>query len=165
MPMTMPNEAAIRTKVELLDSSDECDFLWNHFPNATRAPMATETILAHETNATKATKGPNNNKLPIGNMVTDRRTGAKKTLAKVMNVSCSMSALVRGRVAGRFIAPDEINPVVDVRLRKNTTTKLIVRYTVKPTAIRASGLPIDTSKAEAANAMIATIPKIMVVIA
>jgi len=79
--MTIPSEAATLTKVELFDSSDDCHFLWNRFYIATRAPMAIETVEAHATNAIAATMGPKTIKLPIGNMVKARSTGAKKTLA------------------------------------------------------------------------------------
>ena len=127
MPITIPNEAATRTNVDNLDSSDECDFLWNHLDIAIRAPIAIETVHAQAISATIATNGPNKTRLPTGNIVRDRKTGAKNTLAKVMNESCSKSALLKGRVAGKFIAPDEISPVVDVRLRKKITTKLRAR--------------------------------------
>jgi len=131
---------------------------------AIRAPIAIEIVLAHATNATTAVKGPKTIRLPIGNMVNDSKTGAKKTLAKVMSESCSISARLRGSVAGNLMAPDEIKPVVEVRLRKNTTTNVSAKYIVNPTANRASGFPIETSNAEAAKAIMAIIVRIIVVI-
>jgi len=135
--------------------------LWNHFETLMRAPIATETVLAHATSATMATIGPKTRRQPTGKMIRERRTGAMKIRTKVMKFSCSNSSLVRGNVDGNLIAPDAKRPEVVVRFKKNITTKLSVRYTANPTANRASGFPSSVSKADAAIARTANMMRII----
>jgi hypothetical protein len=84
-------------------------------------------VHTHASTATSATSGPKTIKHPIGNTMDDIRTGPMNTRTNVIKFRCSTSILVRGRVEGNLIAPDEKRPVVVVRFRKNMTVKLRAR--------------------------------------